>query len=65
MEFLVFESRAFRFQNEWITQLDERCVPNGSDLMEGFDGWGGRSTAGAFKILRKKALAIADGVGLR
>ncbi len=40
-------------------------LPNGSDLMEGFDGWSGRSTAGAFKILRKKTLAIADGVGLR
>ena len=59
------KAELFRFQNEWITQLDERCVPNGSDLMEEFDGWSGRSTAGAFKILRKKTLAIADGVGLR
>jgi hypothetical protein len=41
------------------------AYPNGSGLMERFDGYSGRSTGGAFKILRKKTLAIADGAGLR
>ena len=48
-----------------LRSLMKEAYSNGSDLMEEFDGWSGRSTAGAFKILRKKTLAIADGVGLR
>ena len=64
-EFYSLKADLSDFKFSGLRSLMKEAYSNGSDLMEEFDGWSGRSTAGAFKILRKKTLAIADGVGLR
>jgi hypothetical protein len=53
-EFYSLKADLSDFKFSGLRSLMNDAYPNGSGLMERFDGYSGRSTGGAFKILRKK-----------